>query len=156
MKGFALCEVHRGRALVLEPMSTPVLHYILKGTGRLRDATGAEVRFEKHDFIVVPPRRENRIESLIGADQEVRGIERCVSLVDNMIRFSAGLQGPAEIMSACGLIDAYLVGSLGLFDRLDRPLSLHFRRHEDLLQSQFSCPAHRCRGVGYRLPRGAG
>ncbi len=124
VEAFAICEVRRGWRLALEPMDAPLLHYVLAGSGRLRLAGGSAVAFTRYSLILVPPRRAQSLEAPDGALQEVRGLARCETLADGLLRMRAGDEdgGTADVVTACGTVRATFGGTIGLFDHLSEPV----------------------------------
>ncbi len=125
VNSFAVCEVRRGFSLALEPMKAPLVHYVVRGFGVLRLDGNAELPVRAHDFVVLPPQRAHWIEVPDGPATEVRGSDHCTALADGMLRFSATEGKAAEIVTTCGIIEATYAGTLGLFDNLPEPISIH-------------------------------
>ena len=131
VRAFAVCRVARGWSLALDPAETTLLHYVARGSGRLTLADGSYVPFRVHDLIVVPPRCATIMEVPgAPAPNRARGMEHCESLAEGWLAMAtpgaegAAGAGQATIVTACGAILAAFAPSLGLFDRLQRPLVL--------------------------------
>ena len=146
----AVCEVEPGRRLAIEPMRDPKVHYVLRGAGTLR-ADEHELELAPGRFVVVPPARAHTMEvARPGANCRTDPGE-CVAFADGLIRLRAGTAG--ALVTACGVVRATYGGSLGLFDRLDRPAPaapVHHetvrRAFEDMLR-ELSTPAIGTRAI---------
>ena len=136
VNAFAICEVHHGWSLVLDGMPTPLIHFVLKGSGILRPEQGPAIRFTAHDFIILPPRIRHTLEELDGVDlQQVRGMDDGVALADGLLAMSTPGDAASDapnIVTACGTIKATYGGSLGLFDGLREPIAVSLGEDDPL------------------------
>lgn len=130
---FALCKLETGWALALDPASVPIIHYVLRGSGTLQLPQGQSVQVAPHDFVLIPSGRPHRIETAGENLKTVAASENCVVLAEAVLGMQAGTE--PDLMTVCGMIEATYAGSLGLFDRLDRPVLVHLRRADPLRQA---------------------
>lgn len=133
VQSFALCKIENGWALALDPIGVPIIHYVLRGTGTLRLHEGAAVNFAPHDFMLIPSGRAHRVESEGEDLKTIAASQNCVVLAEAVLGMQAG--DDPDLVVVCGMIKATYGGSLGLFDRLDRPVAVHLGRTDPLRQA---------------------
>lgn len=130
---FSVCKVESGRALGVDADPVPVIHYGLKGSGIARFPDGVRITIEPHDFALVPPNQRHQID-MGGEDLGVvPATENCLVLADGLLELRAGTE--PDLIMVCGKIEATYAGTLGLFDRLDHPISVRLRRSDPLREA---------------------
>lgn len=122
VEALAICEVCRGWRLVLDPRDAPLLHYVLKGSGRLRLVDGPSMALTRHSLVLVPPRRLQSLEAPNKRPlREARGADRFSAPAEGLLRMKAGAGDP-DVVTACGMVRATFGGAVGLFDHLHEPI----------------------------------
>jgi len=135
VQAFAVCKLAKGWSLALEGTPSPLLHYVLQGSGALRFENGDRVSFCRNDFIVVPAGRKHWLESPEGSLQEVRAAEQCATLVGGMLSIQATGDQPPATITICGALEATYAGSLGFFAGLAGPLVLQLSPGDRIRQA---------------------
>ena len=133
VRTFSVCKVESGWALGVDADAVPVIHYGLKGTGVARFPDGLAITIEPHDFALVPPNQPHRIDSGGEGLKVVPATENCAVLADGLLELRAGTE--PDLIMVCGKIEATFAGTLGLFDRLNHPISVRLRRSDPLRQA---------------------
>jgi len=119
---FALCHVSRGWRLRLPGPPRPLLHFVLQGTGVVRDPRGEAQPLAPLSLSVVPVGARHALECGEPVEDEVR-IE-APPAGEPVCRFTAGAPGTAELVVACGLVSVRYGPSVGLFDHLKQVLAV--------------------------------
>lgn len=122
----AICEVDKNWRLSINPMSNPVVHYILDGNGILT-AGGKEIVLSKDCFVIVPEGMAHHLQTTASPRRQKRALEDCTAIGDGILRMKAG--SACELVSTCGAVSAKYGQELGFFDHLKRPV---------VVQSQYS------------------
>lgn len=123
LHSFAVLNIGGDARLVFEPMDMVVIHFVLKGEGRLETPREGPQNFRAGYMMVVPA---GAPQSLAGHEPIVRNVDAAdhsAMLVDGLVRFDAVRDGeePAA-MVICSTLSATYGGSFGLFDGLYGPL----------------------------------
>lgn len=122
---FAVCEVSRGWRLRMDALDWVTLHFVLSGEGRLKIGAGPGHRLGPNTLAIVPPQLRHAIES-----RDEPGHETTARLGSKgegeLLQFLAGPSGQRDLIVACGRLQAFYAGSLGLFDLLKEPIVLDF------------------------------
>src|SRR5215212_6599089 len=133
VRTFSVCKVENGWGLSLEADEVPVIHYGLKGSGKVRFGDGSILSVEPHDFLLVPPRQPHLVDTE-GQDLKiVPAADNCVLLADALLEFRAGSE--PDFVMICGKIEAKYAGTIGLFDRLGQPVAVRLKRTDPLRQA---------------------
>lgn len=130
----AVCEAGPNAILALPGLPHPLIHYVLKGSGVLEVEGSEPIAFQPHSFIVLPRGSAHAIITRAGAGPRRPG--QSVATVDHMLRISAGLGEPAEAVLTCGTLEASYGGTIGMFDFIERPISVVLEP-EDRLRKAF-------------------
>lgn len=130
----ALCEVASGQALMLPGLKEPIIHYVLKGAGILRVEENGDVPLEPHCFVVVPARRTHNLQTR-GAATQIAALESTTAMVDHIVRISSDEGQAPELVTTCGSISATYRGSIGIFDALNRAVSVKLQEGDPLRQA---------------------
>ncbi|HEV2080191.1 MAG TPA: AraC family transcriptional regulator [Allosphingosinicella sp.] len=120
LNAMALCEVARGKRLLLPAAENIIVHYILQGSGMLRMSDGSTAAFGPGTLVFVPRNCSHEL-SQTGEEQETQVWSQGASpLGDGMMKFAESGSGSA-ISTACGTISADC-GGLDLFEHFREPL----------------------------------
>jgi len=117
VEAFAMCEVAEGWRLQLGPMPTPLLHYVIEGTGRL---SGSDAAFPPGSLIVVPAGQRHELLAPGRARLVEDNRSQFRALTEGMLRISAG-EG-AVLRTACATVTTRYLHHLDLFAGFDRPV----------------------------------
>ena len=124
LQPFAVCEVSSGWRLRLGKLDWVTVHFVLRGTGRLR-ARGSVLALRPHSLALVPAGLAHTLETGDPvAHESVAGRPRLRD--DALDVYGAGPFHTNELRIACGRLQVTLASDQGLFDRLQQPLVLHF------------------------------
>jgi AraC-like DNA-binding protein len=118
---FAHCMVSRGWRLRLPPPPTALLHFVLQGSGTVREADGSPRTISPSTLIVVPPGSVHSLESA-GEVQEEHEIPAGAPPGEESLALVAGSSETAELVVACGLVNVRFASAIGLFDRIGQVL----------------------------------
>src|SRR3954447_21967180 len=100
VRTFSVCKVENGWALALDADDMPVIHYGLKGSGKVCFENGSMLVIEPHDLLLVHPRKPHRIETEGQELKVVLATENCVLLADALLEFRAGSE--PNLVMICG------------------------------------------------------
>ncbi|MFW8636657.1 AraC family transcriptional regulator [Cribrihabitans pelagius] len=119
----AVCEAGPNSTLALPGLPHPLIHYVLKGSGVLQVEGSEAIVFEPHSFIVLPRGSAHTI-SASATDLDSRRSEQHVAMINHMLRISTGSGEPPEAILICGTLEASYGNTIGMFDLIDRPISM--------------------------------
>jgi len=119
---FALCQINAGWRLRLPGPPRPLLHFVLKGTGAVRDPHEDAQPLAPLWLSVVPVGARHALECGGSVQNEVR-ID-APPAGEPVCRFNAGAPESAELVVACGLVSVGYGPSVSLFDHLKQVLSV--------------------------------
>jgi AraC family transcriptional activator of mtrCDE len=122
MHAFSICEIASGVRLSFAPMDTPIIHFVLAGSGSLEAGSGAVVRFEAPAVVIVPRAHPQRILAGEIVRHDLDAAKHCSLMLDGLIRFDGTLGGPPDLRLICAAVSTTYAGTLGLFDGLEAPL----------------------------------
>lgn len=122
---FALCDVSPGWRLRMDGLDWVTFHFVLQGEGRLRTGDSGVAPLRAASLAVVPPRMRHAIESGDAVEQEASTSDGARE-IDGMVEFRAGPGGDADMLVACGRVQASLAGGVGLFDLMREAIVLDF------------------------------
>ncbi len=120
VSAFAICEVRRGSALVLEDGDSASIHYVLSGRGHARSVTGLAIELAPHTVLIAPPKSCLMVSCGHGRRMSLP-VPRCESLPGNWDWATVG-DGAPGVLLACGTLSARYQQTVGLFDYLRAPL----------------------------------
>jgi AraC-like DNA-binding protein len=120
VSAFAICELRRDAAFVLEETTNAAVHYVLSGEGVVWRMTGQADVLAPHTVIIVPPGTCVTI-----AHNPERRLNlcqpNCEPLPEGWDRLTVG-ESEAGLTLACGFVRAMYLQMTGLFDYLREPL----------------------------------
>jgi len=119
----AVCEVSGNSTLTLPALPHPLIHYVLKGSGVLQVEGDEAIAFEPHSFIVLPRGTTHAVNSGVSSASPGASV-RHVAMGDHMLRISAGSGEPPEVVLVCGTLEANYGSTIGMFDRIEGPISV--------------------------------
>ena len=117
VEAFAMCEVAEGWRLDLGPMPTPLLHYVIGGTGNL---TGHAELLGPGALIVVPAGQGHQLLAPGRTRQVQEGMSQFRALTEGLLRISAG-DAPV-LRTACATVTTRYLHHLDLFSGITRPM----------------------------------
>ncbi len=117
---FALCEVAKGWRLKLPAPPATLLHFVLKGSGRIGVSPSVTRRLEPGYLAVVPAGSYHALEAGDPVTEEQHVNE--APSEPGIHRIVAGPAKDRELVVACGILDARYGQALDLFHGLDRTL----------------------------------
>ncbi|MFT5502108.1 MAG: AraC family transcriptional activator of mtrCDE, partial [Woeseiaceae bacterium] len=115
---FALCMLDNGWRLRLPGPPMVLVHYVLQGSGTVRGPDGATVPLAPMSIAIVPVGAKHELE--IEVNGKILNELEIVAPPDGppIHRIIAGNSDHYNLVIACGMLDARLSGSIGLFDHL--------------------------------------
>lgn len=122
IEAFAVCELRRGFRLVLKPVSSIEVHYVLKGTVHLSVGGASPIVCGPGSLIVVPPGAQQSIAADEQPTQQVVADRHCLTPNEGLILHDLAGGSPGDLRLVCGLITANVSGTLGLLDDLSQPI----------------------------------
>lgn len=120
-----VCDVRRGWRVLMPPDGHVSLHFVVRGHGRLREASGTVHPLHEGAVFVGPPGGGLRVEPPEDAAHELDAAADC-SLPENGLRRMVAGAGDGALLLVCGAVRATYGGSVGLFDGLREPLIVEF------------------------------
>ena len=132
LEPFAVCEIASGWRLRLGKLDWVTVHFVLAGSGRLRNADGAVVSLPTHSLALVPTSHAHQLEFGDPVEHEASATHPRIR-DDQLQVYEAGPQGGAELRIACGRLQARNSLGMGLFDELRTPLVLGFDDSPEML-----------------------
>lgn len=117
VEAFAMCEIAEGWRLDLGPMPTPLLHYVISGTGRL---VGQPDLLEPGSLIVVPAGTAHQLQASGRPINVHEGMSDFRALTEGLLRISAGEN--AVLRTACATVTTRYLHHLDLFSGIESPL----------------------------------
>jgi AraC-like DNA-binding protein len=127
---FALCQISAGWRLRLPGPPRPLLHFVLKGEGTVRDPQEDPQPLAPLWLSVVPVGARHALECGGSVQNEVR-ID-APPAGESVCRFNAGDPESAELVVACGLVSVGYGPSISLFDHLKQVLSVDLSDHPEI------------------------
>lgn len=127
---FATCVVSSGWRLRMARLDWVTLHFVLRGTGRLRVGKTPPQPLGPYSLAIVPRRRVHALEGGERASSEASADGGAPG--DGPLQLVAGPEGDREMLVACGGLQARYAGGLGLFDLLVEPIVLDFSDSEEM------------------------
>jgi AraC-like DNA-binding protein len=121
LKAFAVCEIEAGWSLKCDPMDDLVVHYVLKGEGRVESA-GGTIPISPGMIVVVPRFTAKSISAGAAVHRVVDAAGCCTEWIPGMVKFRANDSG-ADLIMACGSVEATVSGGVALFEHLQNPLA---------------------------------
>ncbi len=125
VQSFALCQVERGRRLIVEPVDAIMVHYVLTGTHYLTVEGHAPVDCSAGSIVLIPP----ALQPLVAVDGElaidVPAKERSTLTREGLLMMDATAGGEAGLRFVSGIVNASFSGSFGLLDNLKKPMAQH-------------------------------
>lgn len=115
---FSLCEVSPGRRLRFPGSARVMLHFVLKGSGFVRSASGEAQPLKPCSLAVVPKLAQHSLEPE-GETVTECDIDPDSATLSNAPVISSGSLKPPEMIVACGLVKVRYGAALGLFDKLE-------------------------------------
>lgn len=119
---FAVCEVGKGRELVVRPCTEIEVHYVLSGTMYLTVPGEQPIVCGPGSIVLVPPNLAQAISADGQPGKPVLARESFSSAANGMTRFDAEGGGDGDLRFVCGLITASISGSFGLLDAVRKPI----------------------------------
>lgn len=134
VEAFATCRVADGWRLRLPDLDWVTLHFVVQGTGLLRDGDGTVQLLPPDSLAIVPPHVQHSIECGRGrlAEATPTGKAKEGEVPEHL----AGDAADARLVVLCGRIQARYGPGLGLFDRLHDIIVLDFS-DEPLMRPTF-------------------
>lgn len=117
VEAFAMCEVAEGWRLDLGPMPTPLLHYVIGGTGRL---AGHPDLLVPGSLIVIPAGTGHQLQAPGRGVRVHEGMSDFRALTEGLLRISAG--DTAVLRTACATVSTRYLHHLDLFSGIKAPL----------------------------------
>lgn len=127
---FATCRVAHGWRLRLPALDWATFHFVLQGTGSVRDAEGASVAVHRDSLVIVPPHLAHGIEC--GSSRRLAEASPATHVGPGLPDHAAGPAGPNGLTVACGRARVAYGPSLGLFDHLQDLLLMDFADSRDV------------------------
>jgi len=121
VEAFAICEIGNGWSLACEPLDLMVVHYVLRGEGRIT-WNGGSVALRQGDAVIIPAHFAKSIEGAGPVVQTVAAKETCLS-PSGLTRFRATAAGHADLVLGCASINARVPGGPDLFAQLREPFA---------------------------------
>ena len=130
LQAFAVCEVADGWRLQLAGQGWVTVHFVLSGEGRLRMGPRV-IPLAAQSLVLVPRARVHSIEAGEPVDHEV-ALDHANARIGDLELLQIGPRGPERLTVVCAHIRAVYDNGLGLFDRLDEPVSLDFSESPEM------------------------
>ena len=116
---FATCLLDRGWRLSLPGPPDAMFHFVLQGSGFIRDPSGHRHRLDRFYLAVVPKGIPHALEC--GTEIQSERTIQASLISEGAVRLVAG-QGVPDLRIACGVVSVNYGDSLGLFQRLNSVL----------------------------------
>jgi AraC-like DNA-binding protein len=123
VSAFAICLIENGWRLKVSPLPTLVCHFVVRGKGVL-EVGGEHTPIEAGAVIVVPEGTRKCITGPGKAMREVRAEDSCAPHSEGIVTFKAG-NGGGDLVLGCASLSATYVTGHGIFDGLDRPVTMN-------------------------------
>ncbi len=130
VSAFAICLVENGWRLKVSPLPTLVCHFVVRGKGIL-EVGGEHTPIEAGAVIVVP---EGTRKCIIGPGKTMREVsaeDSCTPHSEGIVAFKAG-NGSGDLVLGCASLSATYGTGHGIFDGLDRPLTINIQSNPAL------------------------
>lgn len=148
-EAFATCTVAPGWRLRLPPLDWVTVHFVVQGSGRLRDSQGTVHALPRDALAIVPAHLAHALEC--GPSVEHEAAPADASPNGTPPGLVAGPQGDGDLVAICGRVQATYGEGLALFAHLPEVLILEFARDEEM-RGTFAAllREHRVGGTGSR------
>ena len=123
VEAFAICEVQARNRLLLDPLDSIVVHYVLFGTMYLTTSAGPPLVCGPGSVVIVPPGLAQKLAPDDDALIDIHSIDHCSMERDGIMLFDAADGAEGSLRVVCGTIMASLSGSFGLIDNVTRPIA---------------------------------
>lgn len=117
VEAFAMCEVAESWRLDLGPMPSPLLHYVISGTGRLAGHSGLLV---PGSLIIVPAGTGHQLQAPGQGTKVHQGMSDFRALAEGLLLISAG--DGAVLRTACATVSTRYLHHLDLFSGIAAPI----------------------------------
>jgi AraC-like DNA-binding protein len=122
VEALAICEVRQGVRLIFPPVHAIEIHYVLEGTLHLIASEAASVVCGPGSVIIVPPGTSQSVSADNNPYEDEAADKLCSTTRDGLLLYDAARGKAGDLRLVCGVVEANVSGSFGLFDHVTRPM----------------------------------